>query len=53
MIRLAFRFGTVNIVLRGRPSNRSAQIQAPVGLSNIESECCYQMRHQLMLKGWF
>lgn len=33
--------------------NRSAQIQAPAGLTNTESECRYQMSYQLTLKGWF
>ncbi len=33
--------------------NRSAQVQAPAGLTDTESECRYQMSDQLTLKGWF
>jgi hypothetical protein len=33
--------------------NRSAQIQAPAGLMNTESKCCYQMSDQLTLETWF
>ena len=33
--------------------NRSAQIQAPEGLTNTDFECRYQMSHPLTLKGLF
>ncbi len=33
--------------------NRSAQVQTPVGLTDSESKCRYQMSDLLMLKGWF
>ncbi|GAR87258.1 hypothetical protein NGUA21_01391 [Salmonella enterica] len=45
--------GFVTCVIRTVMINRSAQVQAPAGLTDTESECRYQMSDQLTLKGWF
>ncbi len=44
--------GIVTRAVRMLVVNRSAQFQSPAGLTGTtQSECRYQMRHQLTLKG--